>query len=65
MLPQEKGTIIEIDHKVTRGAKVEAKRYDQAIVDIKINIFTDDFYYTDKKHREMIEELQKVIRKYI
>lgn len=65
MLPQEKGTIVDITHSVLRDAKLIQKRYPQAIVEIKINIFTDDFYYTDKKHKEMIDEIREVIRKYI
>lgn len=65
MLPQEKGTIIEIKHNVARDINIATKRHPQALVDIKIDIFTDSFYYTDDKHREMINELEKVIRKFI
>lgn len=65
MLPQEKGSIIEIKHHVSRDIQLAQKVHPQAIVDIKIDIFTDSFYYTDEKHRKMIDEIESVIRKYI
>jgi len=65
MLPQEKGSILEIRHNVTRDLKIDKRHHKTASVDIKIDIFTDSFYYTDEKHREMINEIEGVIRKYI
>jgi hypothetical protein len=62
---KEKGTILEIDHKVSRPLRLSQKLSKQAMVDIKINIMCDSLYYTDEKHREMINELREVIRKYI
>jgi hypothetical protein len=62
---KEKGTILEIDHKVTRPLDLSQKLTPQALVDIKVNIMCDSVYYTDEKHREMIDELREVIRKYI
>lgn len=65
MLPQEKGSILEIRHNVTRDLKIDKRFHPTSIVDIKIDIFTDSFYYTDDKNREMINEMEKVIRKFI
>lgn len=65
MIPQEKGSIIEIRHSVARDLPIVNRFHRTAIVDIKIDIFTDSLYYTDEKHREMIDEIEKVIRKYI
>lgn len=65
MLPQEKGTILEIEHKITRDIPLSNKHHAQALVYIKIDISTDSFYYTDEKHSKMINEIQEVIKKYI
>jgi hypothetical protein len=62
---KEKGTILEIEHKVVRDLELSQKLTPQALVDIKINIMCDSVYYTDEKHRQMIDELREVIRKYI
>lgn len=62
---REKGTILEIEHNVSKEHQLIQKLYPQKFVDIKINIMTDSIYYTDEKHREMIDELREVIRKYI
>jgi len=62
---KEKGTIIELEHKVAREMELIQKLTPQAMIDIKINIMCDSLYYTDEKHREMIDELRAVIRKYI
>jgi hypothetical protein len=62
---KQKGTITEFNHEVSKPFELQQKLYPQAIVDIKISLLADSTFYTDEKHREMIEELQKVIRKYI
>jgi hypothetical protein len=62
---KEKGTILDLDHKVERNLELFQKLTPQAMVDIKISIMCDSLYYTDEKHRKMIDDLREVIRKYI
>lgn len=65
MSEKEKGTIIEIEHSVSREVKLFRKKNPQVIVHIKATIHADSLYYLDEEHAKMIEEINGVIRKYI
>jgi hypothetical protein len=62
---REKGTIIEIEHKVTRDYPIHKKQYTVALIDIKIHAYADSKFYNEEHHKKMIKELEGVIRKYI
>lgn len=62
---KEKGIILEFDHSVSNGLEVVQKTTPQKFIDIKVSVMCDALYYTDEKHRQMIDELREVIRKYI
>jgi hypothetical protein len=62
---KEKGTIIEFTHSVSPKLDMVQKTNPQKLVDVKISLMCDSLYYTDEKHKEMIDELREVIRKYV
>ncbi len=62
---KEKGTILDLNHEVVRDLEMVQKKMPQAMIDVNIRIMCDSLYYTDEKHRKMIDDLREVIRKYI
>jgi hypothetical protein len=62
---REKGTILELDHKVVRNVEMFQRRYPQALIDIKINLMADSKFYNEQHHKKMMDELEEVIRRYI
>lgn len=65
MPDKEKGTIVEIEHSVSREVKLFRKKNPQVIIHIKATVYADSLYYLDEEHAKMIEEINTVIRKYI
>lgn len=62
---REKGTIIEIDHKVARDYPIHKAQYSRALIDIKIHAQADSDFYNEEHHQKMIREIEMVIRRYI